>query len=272
MRTTEPGSRRWLRAAGVGLMIAAVGGTLCACAGRSTQSLQEARDAVGAASSDPTVVAQAPGKLDEAKADLGRTEAAFNAGGTQVEVDHLAYVTEQRAAIARATADERAALAEFNQLGAERDRLAVTSRDRQIQSLQSELADLRAQTTERGLVVTLDDVLFDTDRAQLTPGGELQVAHLAEALRQMPDRRVVVEGHTDNTGSQAYNNDLSQRRADAVEGFLITQGVDPTRIVARGYGESYPVATNATAAGRQQNRRVEIVILNPGASEERAAS
>jgi OOP family OmpA-OmpF porin len=83
----------------------------------------------------------------------------------------------------------------------------------------------------------------------------------------MPDRKVLIEGHTDSSGSASYNSDLSQRRANAVEALLINQGVDPTRIVARGYGESYPVATNDTAAGRQQNRRVEIVILKPGASE-----
>jgi outer membrane protein OmpA-like peptidoglycan-associated protein len=106
--------------------------------------------------------------------------------------------------------------------------------------------------------------LFDVDQAQLNPGGELQVARLADVLHQMPERNVLIEGHTDSAGSDAYNDSLSQRRADAVEDLLIIQGIDPTRVVTRGYGERFPVATNDTAAGRQQNRRIEIVILNPG--------
>ena len=112
--------------------------------------------------------------------------------------------------------------------------------------------------------MTLGDILFDFDEAELTPGGELQVARLADALRQMPERNVLIEGHTDSSGSDSYNLELSQRRANAVEELLIIQGVDPTRILTRGYGEQYPVVANDSAAGRQQNRRVEVVILEPG--------
>lgn len=270
MPANDQGKPRLPRGIAAGLVVLGFAGMLDACAGRSSQSLLEARDAVGAARADPVVVAKAPAKLDEAEAALGRTEAAYKAGGSQAQVDHLAYLTTQRAGIARATADERAALDEFDQLGAERDRLALDSRDRQIQSLQTQLADLQATSTGRGVVVTLGDVLFDTDRASLTPGGEIKVAHVAEAISQMPGRDILVEGHTDSAGTAAHNDDLAQRRANAVEDFLITQGVDPTRIVARSYGESYPVATNETAAGRQQNRRVEITILNPGQSAARA--
>lgn len=115
--------------------------------------------------------------------------------------------------------------------------------------------------------MTLGDILFDVDRASLTPGGDLQVTRVAEVLRSMPDRGVLIEGHTDSSGSEAYNDDLSQRRANAVEDLLIVQGVEPTRVVTRGYGERYPVATNDTAAGRQQNRRVEIVILEAGETD-----
>jgi OOP family OmpA-OmpF porin len=267
MRAIEVHSRRRVRGSAADLTILGFCGMLAACAGRSDQSIQEARDAVENARTNQEVVAHAPNKLADAEAALGQTEAAYKAGDSQVEVDHLAYIAEQQAAIARATADERNALREIDQLGEQRDQLALNSRDRQIRSLQTQLADLQAQTTDRGLVVTLGDVLFDVDRAELAPGGELKVAHVAEALRQKPDRKILIEGHTDSSGSASYNSDLSQRRANAVEALLINQGVDPTRIVARGYGESYPVATNDTAAGRQQNRRVEIVILKPGASE-----
>ena len=248
----------------VGASLIGASALLAACAGRDTRSVDEARSAVAAARTDQTVVTQAPEKLDEAEQALARTESALEARAPQVELDHHAYLAEQRAAIALATADEREALAEIEELGAERDRLMLGAREREIESLEEQLAALEAQETERGLVVTLGDILFDVDEAQLTPGGELQGARLADALRQMPDRNILIEGHTDSTGSADYNLDLSQRRAGAVEGLLIVQGVDPTRIVTRGYGEAYPVATNDTSAGRQQNRRVEVVILQPG--------
>jgi outer membrane protein OmpA-like peptidoglycan-associated protein len=239
---------------------------LTACAGRNTQSLEQARAAVSQARADQTVVARAPGKLEEAEQALTQTEAAFESRSSQVELDHLAYLTQQRAAIAVATAHEHEALTELDTLGAERDELMLDTRERQVESLEAELAALQAEQTARGLVVTLGDILFDVDEAQLTPGGELQVARLADALRQMPNRNVLIEGHTDSTAGDAYNLDLSQRRASTVEGLLLAQGVDPTRLVTRGYGEAYPVASNANAAGRQQNRRVEVVILEPGAA------
>jgi outer membrane protein OmpA-like peptidoglycan-associated protein len=239
---------------------------LMACAGRSDESLEEARRAVAAAQADPTVVAQAREPLAEAEQALNRAESAFRGGADQDEVDHLAYLAEQRAAIAQALADERVALAEMEQLGEERDALLIEAREREIRALQTELAELQADRTERGLVVTLsDEILFDVDEAELKPGGMQRLARVAEFLRQNPDRNVLVEGHTDSTAPDAYNLALSQRRANAVEDFLIAQGVDPTRISATGYGEQQPIATNDTAAGRQANRRVEIVVLNAGA-------
>jgi OOP family OmpA-OmpF porin len=252
------------RCALAGVAVIGSAALLAGCAGRSPESLEEARTIMAAARADSDIVAYAPEKLIEAEQSLARTENAFDAAAPQVEVDHLAYLTARRAAIANALADERAALAEIKELSDEQERLAVDSRDRQIESLESQLAELQAQETDRGLVVTLGDILFDVDRAQLNPGGELQVARLADALHRMPERNVLIEGHTDSTGSDAYNERLSHRRAEAVEDLLIIQGIEPTRVVIRGYGERYPVATNDTAAGRQQNRRVEVVILNPG--------
>jgi OmpA-OmpF porin, OOP family len=238
---------------------------LAACAGRSSASLEEARSAVAAAGADQEVAAQAPESLAEAEQALDRAESAFGAGADQDEVDHLAYVAERRAGVAQALADERVALAELEQLGEERDALLIDARERQIRVLETELAELRADHTERGLVVTLaDEVLFDVDQSELKPGGMQQLARVAEFLRQNPDRNVLIEGHTDSTAPDSYNLALSQRRANAVEDFLITQGVDPTRILATGYGEQLPIASNATAAGRQANRRVEIVVLDAG--------
>jgi OOP family OmpA-OmpF porin len=218
---------------------------IAGCAGRSSGSLEEARAVVAAARADTDIVAYAPEKLMEAEQSLTRLETAFDAAAPQDEVDHLAYLTARRAAIASSLADERAALEEIEALG-------------------QESAELQVQSTDRGLVVTLGDILFDVGQARLNPGGELQVARLADALHQLPERSVLIEGHTDSAGSDAYNDSLSQSRAQAVEELLITQGIEPTRVVTRGYGERFPVATNDSAAGRQQNRRVEVVILNPG--------
>src|SRR5579864_5298370 len=130
----------------------------------------------------------------------------------------------------------------------------------QAESLQSSLSELRARPTDRGMVVTLGDLLFDTGRARLNPGGVRVVDHLADFMRQYPQRRVSIEGFADSTGNPASNQELSERRASVVRLALIDQGIDPGRLVARGYGEEYPVASNANSAGRQMNRRVEIVI------------
>jgi OOP family OmpA-OmpF porin len=238
---------------------------VAACAGRSTEALEEARSAVAAARADPEVVAQAPEQLAEAEQALDLAESAARGTADQDELDHLAYLAEQRAETAQALADERVALAEMEQLGEEHNALLIEARERHIDVLETELAELRADRTERGLVVTLgDEILFDVDRAELKPGGMQQLARVAEFLREHPDRNVVIEGHTDSTAPDTYNLGLSQRRANAVEDFLITQGVEPTRIGAVGYGEQLPIATNDTAAGRQANRRVEIVVLDAG--------
>jgi outer membrane protein OmpA-like peptidoglycan-associated protein len=265
MRSERVHGNRLGPATFAGAVVISAAALLAACAGRSSESLEEARSAVAAARADPEVVAQAPEPLAEAEQALDRAESAFSGGADQDELDHLAYVAEQRAGIAQALAEERVALAEMEQLGAERDDLLVEARERQIRVLETELAELRADRTERGLVVTLgDEVLFDVDQADLKPGGMQQLTRVAEFLRQNPDRNVLVEGHTDSTAPDSYNLALSQRRANAVEEFLITQGVEPTRIMATGYGEQLPIASNDTAAGRQANRRVEIVVLDAG--------
>ncbi|MGH6900066.1 MAG: OmpA family protein [Geminicoccaceae bacterium] len=230
-----------------------------------SESLQQARAAVAEVRSDQEVVAGAPDQLQDAERALDRAESAFRGGADQDEVDHLAYLAEQRASIAGTVATERVALAEIEELGEERETLVLDARNRQIRVLEEELAELQAERTDRGLVVTIgEDILFDVDRAELKPGGTQQLARVADFLRNHPDRNLLVEGHTDSTASDTYNLALSQRRANAVEDFLISQGVDPRRISSRGYGEQLPVATNDTTAGRQQNRRVELVILDPG--------
>jgi outer membrane protein OmpA-like peptidoglycan-associated protein len=132
--------------------------------------------------------------------------------------------------------------------------------------LEALLADLHAQKTERGMVVTIGDVLFATDRAELNANGMATVRKLAEIMTQNPDRTVMVEGFTDSTGSASHNKDLSERRAASVAQALVGLGVARERIGMRGYGEAFPVAPNNTASNRQLNRRVEIVLSNAGAT------
>lgn len=129
-----------------------------------------------------------------------------------------------------------------------------------LDAMRARLAELEAKQTERGLVVTLGDVLFEVDRAELKPGATQRLANLVDVLRENPGSTIAIEGHTDSTGDHAYNISLSQRRADSVKAWLVSQGIDISRITSRGMGPDYPVASNADAAGRQQNRRVEVVI------------
>ena len=126
--------------------------------------------------------------------------------------------------------------------------------------LQSQLNELNAQQTDRGVVVTLGDVLFDTNKAQLKSGGVRAVQKLADVLKQNPQRKIFVEGFTDSRGSDSYNQDLSERRANAVRDTLLGMGISGDRIATRGYGKNFPVASNDSDAGQQLNRRVEIVI------------
>jgi len=238
---------------------------LAACAGRSRAPLDDAQTEVGDARQNADVLAHAPGELDQAEAALARTEAAWNDGASGDTIDHLAYLTEQQVAIAEAIATERAAQDEIEALGETRDDVRLEAREAEIASLRERL---EAEQTERGLVLTLpEDVYFDVDESTLKPGGRRELDRIAATLREYPERNVLIEGHTDSTGSVAYNRDLSARRAQAVRGYLVQVGVAPSRLIARGYGEMLPVASNQTAGGRQQNRRVELVILEPGVSD-----
>ena len=119
---------------------------------------------------------------------------------------------------------------------------------------------MNAKKTERGLVITLGDVLFDINKAQLKTGGTRNLQNLAGFLKQYPQRKAQVEGYTDSTGSADYNQELSDRRASAVRTSLMDMGISNDRITTRGYGKESPGASNGTAAGRQMNRRVEIIL------------
>ncbi len=138
----------------------------------------------------------------------------------------------------------------------------------EIDELLSQLSDLKAKQTERGIVLTMGDVLFGFDKATLSSVALRNVDKLADFLRRHANRSVLIEGHTDNVGSDEYNLGLSERRAEAVKQALVTKGIGEERIITKGYGKKYPVASNSTSEGRQLNRRVEIVVLNEGVKPE----
>ena len=119
---------------------------------------------------------------------------------------------------------------------------------------------LETRETARGLIVNLSDVLFDTGSANLKPGAREKLARISGILMAHPGLQVDVEGHTDSVGAEGYNQRLSEQRSDSVRAYLIRQGIAPAAVATSGFGESNPVASNTTAAGRQQNRRVELIV------------
>jgi outer membrane protein OmpA-like peptidoglycan-associated protein len=136
----------------------------------------------------------------------------------------------------------------------------VAGTRQQTEELQDQLKLLKADKTQRGWVITLGDVLFATDNASLQSVNTRHLDELAAFLTKYPRQSALIEGHTDNTGNAAYNQQLSQHRADAVRNFMLAQGIEAARLSSSGKGESTPVADNTTATGRQQNRRVEVII------------
>jgi outer membrane protein OmpA-like peptidoglycan-associated protein len=142
---------------------------------------------------------------------------------------------------------------------AQDDQARLARRDAQVQELQAQMSALNARKTERGMVVTLGDVLFSTGQSRLQGDGERTMGKLADFLRRYPQRTAAIEGYTDSVGSDASNQALSDRRANAVMDALVGLGVPGNRLRSQGFGESRPVASNDTAEGRQMNRRVELV-------------
>lgn len=204
---------------------------------------QKAAEADVVASSkerDQIRLAQRTNEADKAKAD-----------SQQAKAD-----SQQANQAAQAALDE-AALAQRRTEEAQRANREAQARATQ---LEAQLAELSAKKTERGIVITLGDVLFAVDVARLNPDGMRTAQKLADVLQQNPTRTVLIEGYTDSTGTAAHNQDLSERRAGAVRSALQEMGVAAGRVSARGYGQSNPVASNDTAQSRQLNRRVEIVL------------
>jgi outer membrane protein OmpA-like peptidoglycan-associated protein len=161
--------------------------------------------------------------------------------------------------IANGTAQRQAVLLQARERESQRSADQASASAQRVDSLEAQLADLKVQKTERGLVLTLGDVLFDTGQATLKSGAYGTLDRLATALRDKSGRKVLIEGHTDNVGSDESNQGLSERRAQSVQSALMQRDVARSQITAMGKGENFPIASNDSADGRQSNRRVELI-------------
>jgi len=260
--------------------VALLGG--CAGAPRENPALAEARDMYAEASANPQVVRHGGARLQEAERTLRRAERVWKEDKDLVESRHLSYVAKQQVAQARAQTEREIAAKEIidlrrqqrqAQLQAQRERTRKAEQQAEFSALElrqaredadrlaRELEEIEARQTDRGLILTLHDVLFDVDSAEIRPGSLRNLRPLVRFMEEHPDYRVVVEGHTDNTGSSDYNERLSRNRAEAVAKHMVDLGLSSQRIRAVGRGENYPIAPNDSLAGRLQNRRVEVIVL-----------
>ena len=275
--------------------VGAVSVLLAACAAGTVRDpgVSRARAALTELQADPNLGSRAPVAMQDAQtavqqAEQTQTDAAAAA--------HLAYIAERRVQIARLLAqtslddDKRKSLTEQNaqiQLdGRTREadaaqrrnadlqmqtelahrqnsdlQLQANAANRKNEALQAQLETLQAKKTDRGMVMTLGDVLFSTGRSDLKAGSFVHLDQLVTFLGQAPDRSVRIEGHTDNKGSSQLNQALSQKRAESVATYLTDHGIASNRVTALGEGYASPVADNNTEAGRQANRRVEVIIV-----------
>lgn len=280
------------------ILASAVALALGACVSTPKQNaaLDSARTAVRSAETDTNVSQYAALDLSKAKVELQAAEDASKQHQEE-DVNQHAYLAMQTARIAQLHGAAKADDARVANGQAERDQVQLAARSREVtlarqdaaaaktatgvanaaagaanaaadlataqrDQLQQEMEQLKATQTARGLMMTLGDVMFDSGKSELKSGAARKLDQLAAFLVAHPNRRLQVDGFTDSVGSASMNEVLSQRRADSVSSALVNRGVAASRIGSKGYGKEYPVASNSEAAGRQLNRRVEVVIAN----------
>jgi len=270
------------------LIAAAVAATLiagCASAPEKPAGSEQVRAKLTALQGEPTLANRAPVALKDAEAAVGVAETPQK---DLVLAAHRVYIADRKVETARALAEtqfpeeQRTALNEQSEKArldsrtreadvaktdaliarsdADAAQLAANTSLQQAAELQRQLEILQARPTDRGLVLTLGDTLFATGRAELKSGATVNLDRITTFLNEYPKRTAAIEGFTDSMGSEEMNQSLSERRADTVKRYLVGQGVGSARLTSTGRGENSPVADNETAAGRQQNRRVEVVI------------
>jgi outer membrane protein OmpA-like peptidoglycan-associated protein len=266
------------------VVAAAVTSLLAACSSTPDriEELETARAVVPQVEASPRAGIAAT-NVAEARKSLDRANKLVDSGGKVGDIEFEAMVASRNAQIAnekiltaqaqeeveKGTQERQAVLIEAREAESRRRAQQANAANEQAalaehraSTLEQELSELRAKKTDRGMVLTLGDVLFDTGMATLKPGAYTTIDRLATVLKQAPDRKVMIEGHTDNVGADDYNQALSERRAAAVQTALLERGVTSNQITALGKGETFPVAGNDNAAGRQQNRRVEMVFTD----------
>lgn len=281
---------RQLRLAKVAVaFLTLLGLAACATTPQRNDQLDQARATVQSLEQDPQAERAASEQLRTSRAQLERANAAFQQHRPPEEVTYLAYLAQRTAQAGKLYADEYRARQQLAQGNEERNRILLEARNHEVQQAreatqaqaqraqaaeqqaqaaqsqlqreQQELSSMKARETARGLELTMaSDLLFNTGSADLKPGAMLQLNRLADFMQSNPKARIIIEGYTDNRGSGPYNQLLSERRAQSVASALETQGVANDRIQTVGRGKDYPVASNDTDAGRQQNRRVDIVL------------
>lgn len=250
-----------------------------------TVVVEQYRDKIVAARAEPGVGQYGGAELDKAMAALPALKKRLDDNkpdqvrAATTEIDALIETARNRARLAGAKQDQAAAVgAVAADRAAAQDQAAVASAqaaqasadaDRaraEADKARAELAALQLKQTDAGATLVLQDVVFQTGKAELKPGAEARLRPIANYLSANPAVKVRIDGHTDAQGDDAYNMRLSQARAGSVRAALTAMGVDGARVEAVGHGEAQPVADNGNDAGRQQNRRVELTLLGQQAS------
>ncbi|MGA3186120.1 MAG: OmpA family protein [Bryobacteraceae bacterium] len=227
------------------------------------QAKAEAITVATNAQRDADVARQERAAADQAKAEALQAKAEADQARLAAEQARAAAVSQQQQLSAEADRAKMAA-ADADRLRADADRMRMKAEQDQAQ-LRQQLLDqfnsiLQTRDTARGLIVNMSDVLFDTARYTLKPGAREKLAKVSGIILGHPGLKIAVEGHTDSVGGDEYNMRLSENRAAAVRDFLVVQGVPAASVTSQGFGKTMPVADNSTAVGRQQNRRVELVV------------
>ena len=263
----------------------------CASAPKKPAGSEQVRAKLTALQNDAALAAKAAVATKDAEAAVGQAEIVQS---DLALAAHRVYIADRKVDTARAQAETKAAEENRTALAEQGERARLDARTReadlaktdamtaraeneqrsdadaallaadasqqQAAELQRQLEILQAKPTDRGLVLTLGDTLFATGKSDLKSGASANLDRLGDFLAEYPDRTASIEGFTDSMGSEDSNQMLSERRADAVKRYLVGRGVQPARLTSSGRGENAPVADNESAAGRQQNRRVEVVI------------
>ncbi len=244
----------------------------CSSAPKPNASLEQAREAYNTASGNVTVVKHAPEELDQARDAIDVANRHWKKNEGSADVEHFAYLANQRIEIANLIAQSNETDRQLEAMALERRNVTLDIREAELSKAKQEalelqrqvkeMAALQAEKTDRGMVLTLGDVLFDVGESTLAPGAARNIDQIASFMQRYPERQAVIEGHTDSMGDDDFNLDLSRDRAFAVRQALINSGVSGSRVSTQGFGEALPVANNASSSGRQKNRRVEIIFPN----------